>query len=488
MKRFLSRSIWPLLLLPVFFVAHGYAEFYPIIQLGDAATLCAIYMGIGLILSGCLRLLYKDWEHSQLMAMALLGLEFFFGAAQDSIRSLLPNSGLSRYTFLLPLMSIIAIALGILIKRIHFNTQRFTRFLTVALITLIVWDIIQLTITKKAETPQVDSLILSTNGQKTLDSEPDIYLIIADTYPGATTLLNYFNRSNDTFYTALKARGFYVADSARSNYNFTEFSTASLLQMDYLRKIEGRQASLNHLGYCFEVMKKSPFIKFLQGREYDFNNFSQFDFYGHPSPVIPTLLPGRTKPITEQTFSARVRKDIGYHFFTDIPFMAEWFGLEWAEFRNNRTIIQSTLTSLKKETNDPTFTYTHLMMPHVPFYYDRNGIQLKKPIHDAKDTSAFLGYLEHTNNQLISLIDSILLKPKRPTAILLIGDHGHRDYLQNVSNEEHFKTLVSVLLPERNYQEFYPTMSHVNLLRATVNSLFGAQLPYLKDSTVFLKE
>ncbi len=483
-----SNFIWPLLLLPVFFTLHGYVEFFPIIELTDAIYLCLVYIGIGLILSAGLRLIFQNWDQAHLMSLALLCLEFFFGAVQDTIRSMVPDSAVNRYVMLVPLLAIVVIAIGIVIRRAKMNQYRLNRFLVITWITLIAWDTMQMIFFKENPRPtnvlSADSMSQADNGV----NSPDIYLIIADAYPGASTLNTIFKRPNDAFYQKLRTRGFFVADSAYSNYNFTEFSTASLLHMNYLRKIEGRQVSLKHLGYCFETMKQSPFIQFIQNKGYKFDNFSIFDFYGNPSPVIPTLLPGRTKPITEQTLTARIRKDIGYHFFTDIPLMAEWFGLEWAAFRNNNKITQLTLAGSKAEKNRPTFTYTHVMMPHVPYYYDRSGMLLKKPIQDARDTTAFFDYLEYTNNQLLTLIDSILLNAKRPTAILLIGDHGHRDYNWDVPTENHFKTLSSVLLPDRNYREFYPTISHVNLLRATANSLFDTKLPYLKDSSVFLTE
>lgn len=361
-------------------------------------------------------------------------------------------------------------------------------YLTATGLVLIAWDLLTFGIGMRKESLSADTIGFNAPAGKGSAKLPNIYLIIADAYPGQLTLNDIYHHSNNRFYNDLKERGFYVADSGHSNYNFTEFSTASLLHMNYLKKIEGREVSLKHLGYCFETMKQSPFINYLQARGYEFNNYSIFDFPGNPSPVIPTLLPGRTKPVTEQTLSARLRKDIGYHLFTDIPFMAEWLDLEGAHLRNNQKLTSLTQSFTPDSRAKPTFTYTHLMMPHVPYYFDRNGTRLAKPIHDGKDTSAFFEYLTYTNRQLLSLVDSILDHAPTPPVILLLGDHGHRDYVRPVEQKFHFQTLVSVLLPNQNYESFYPTISHVNLLRTTVNSVFSERLPLLKDSTIFLTE
>jgi len=48
-------------------------------------------------------------------------------------------------------------------------------------------------------------------------SVPDVYLIVADAYPGRLQFKNIFDYDNSLFEASLKQRGFYIADSSLSN-------------------------------------------------------------------------------------------------------------------------------------------------------------------------------------------------------------------------------------------------------------------------------
>ena len=168
--------------------------------------------------------------------------------------------------------------------------------------------------------------------------------------------------------------------------------------------------------------------------------------------------------------------------------MSDWFDLAGSNLRNNNKIYRLTTEKASNTHLSPTFTYTHLLMPHTPYYYKSNGEIRPRPEWGRRDDQALLEYVQYANQQLIKLVDSIRLKSTRPVAIVLIGDHGLRTYSKPVSQINYFNTLVSVLLPNKKYDRFYPTISHVNLLRTTVNSIFNEQLPLLKDSTIFLRE
>ena len=483
-----TRTIWPLILLPVFFILHGYTEFYPIIPLIDSLELLALYLLAGFTIALLSWLLFKSWPKAYQFAFLALAINFFFGAVQDSLLHSFPGSWINKYSVLLSIVLISLVAFGIFLKKERGSNPKTISFISLIFITLILFDLGTKFISKKSLIESKSTIEFRQDIKIPKDSLPDIHLIIADEYPGQIAFDNYFHHSNDSFLTELKCRGFFIASQAFSNYNFTEFSTASIFNMDYLKKIEGRDVSLHHLGYCDETIKNSPFVQHLYSLGYDFNNHSIFDFLEHPSPVIPMLLPGRTKPITEQTLISRVRKDLGYHFYTDLPWMSDWFDLAGSNLRNNNKIYQLTVEKASKTHLSPTFTYTHLLMPHSPYYFKATGEIRARSEWNRKDDQALLEYVQYSNQELLKLVDSIRLNSKRPVAILLIGDHGLRTYSKPVPQINYFNTLVSVLLPNKKYDQFYSNISHVNLLRTTLNSIFNEQLPRLKDSTIFLRE
>ncbi len=86
----------------------------------------------------------------------------------------------------------------------------------------------------------------------------------------------------------------------------------------------------------------------------------------------------------------------------------------------------------------------------------------------------------YTNKKLLELIDYIKTNAEQPPVIILMSDHGFRQFEENekVDNKYHFMNLNAVLLPNRNYSGFYDGMSNVNQFRVDFKFIeFGQKLP-----------
>ena len=139
----------------------------------------------------------------------------------------------------------------------------------------------------------------------------------------------------------------------------------------------------------------------------------------------------------------------------------------------------------------PKFVYTHLVIPHYPYYFDSTGksIPYEKLTEDlAFNKEAFISYLKYSNNQLLNLTDYILATSKKPPVIILMSDHGFREFKEATDKKYHFLNLNAIYFPDRNYSSFYKGMSNINQFRILFNSQFGQQLSLLKDSSSFLSE
>ena len=68
--------------------------------------------------------------------------------------------------------------------------------------------------------------------------KPDIYYFIFDRYARQDLLKAVYGYDNSEFIAALRQRGFFVADSAFSNYQRTTHSVISSLNFDYLDKLD----------------------------------------------------------------------------------------------------------------------------------------------------------------------------------------------------------------------------------------------------------
>ena len=479
-----------LYLLPLFFVLHGFTENYDLIPVKDAVILALFYTGVALLIALLFWLLYRNFRKANLIVFLMLSYQFFFGSVYDFLKKNLHESFLTRYSFILPVTLLIFLFAIIFLKKTKRPLLRITLYLNMLLLLLILTDTGWLML-KAGKKQNISVTVNEIFTPCDICKKPDIYLIIADGYPGRIELRDIFNYDNSSFENELKKRKFYLVDSSSSNYNFTPFSVSSMFDMSYLRGLAGSNTNKNDISLCYNTLKKSKLMQFLRKKGYEFYNYSIFDFIKQPSLARPTFLPRKTGPLTSQTFSHRLIRDLGYHLVTTFKLPSSIRQLRNADLTNNNKLFSLTIETAGKFSDKPRFVYTHLVMPHYPYYFDSSGkVVPYKLLTDESpfDKKAFIGYLQYGNKKYLELIDHLLSSSATPPIIILIGDHGFREFKDSVESKYHFMNLNAVLLPDSNYSGFYKGQSNVNQFRIILNSQFGQHLPLLKDSTSFLTE
>jgi hypothetical protein len=316
---------------------------------------------------------------------------------------------------------------------------------------------------------------------------PDVYIVIADEYAGNKELRDIFHFDDSSFLNQLSTRGFHTIPSSSSNYNFTPYSVASTLNMEYLDLDRTGKQPL--LAYSYETICNNKLLQFLQYRQYKFYNYSSFDFKGQPTLTQETFLPVKTRLITGQTFLSRIEKELRFLLVTQFKSAKQIRENAYFNRNNNEKIIASTFQTAGEKTKQPKFVLTHLMMPHYPYYYDRNGNEFSfETLAEGKQNNQqhYIEYLQYGNRKLLELIDHILKNSLTPPIIILMGDHGFRHFTTAVDPKYYFYNLVSVHLPDNNYSAFPDSLTNVNLLRTVLNTSFGQRLPYLKDTAIIM--
>ena len=490
MKTFLQTRPVFLYLLSVFFVLHGYTENYALVPVKNALQLIAIYLGFSLIISFIFWLLFRNFSKAGLMAFIVMAYNFFFGSILYLLKNNFPGTFIYRYSFILPLSLILATVVMLLIKRRKKPMLQVSLYLNSLLLLLI---IIEAGLLSNKIINKAGSSLISTNEFINCDhcSTPDIYLIIADEYAGTTELKDLFQFDNSKFETDLNNRGFHIVHKSASNYNFTPFSVASLLNLNYLENLEGSNTSSHDMSICYNTIKKNKTFRFFQQLGYKIYNCSIFDFRDDPMITASTFLPGKTKPIIAQTFIYRIYRDLGYHLATDLHLKFAINNIIYKELNNNNNVFGLTKKIALKSETQPKFVYTHLVMPHYPYFFDSTGNPT--PIKNLNESywsnkKAYLEYLLYTNKKLLELVDHIKGASASPPIIILIGDHGFRQFKENVDPKYYFLNLNSVFIPGSDYSGFYESISNINLFRVILNSQFGQHLPILKDSVSFLRQ
>jgi hypothetical protein len=319
-------------------------------------------------------------------------------------------------------------------------------------------------------------------------TKPDIYLIIADEYAGKKALQDIFLFDNSAFENELRTRGFHVINNSESNYNATVYSMASLLNMDYIKNTN-KPAVVNHRDMltCRGLIKSNNLVLFLQQLGYSIYNYSFFDLADKNKVVHNFFYPTNRSLLTYQTFINRFIYTFGARFASK----QKLIDIKKNDLYNNAKIDSLTRNIVFVKDTQPKFIYTHLNMPHHPYFFNSNGIEISADTltdEFAMDKKAYIGYLQYANKKLLDLVDFIKKNSTRPPVIILMGDHGFRQLTSDVDNKYWFMNLNAVCFPDGNYSGLYDGMSNVNQFRVTLNTVFGQKLPMLKDSTSFLRE
>jgi hypothetical protein len=240
------------------------------------------------------------------------------------------------------------------------------------------------------------------------------------------------------------------------------------------------------------VIRNSRVLKFLSSNGYRFYNCSIFDFDDQPAHKYSAFLPYGIKLVTAQTFTTRLAED----FRQDI--LDGKLGLKnlqkkiaYDNLHFNDQIMDLTAKIAAEKINEPKFVYTHLMMPHYPYYFDSKGNSL--PIEklgglNKVNANDYIEYLQYGNKRLLELIDNILKNSVSPPLIIVLSDHGFRHPERKVDLAYDFINLNAVYFPDGNYGRFYDGISNVNQFRLIFNQYFGQRLPMLKDSTTSLRD
>lgn len=487
MKRVFSKYPFFLLLLPIFFVWHGYVEFYDLINPTKAVLLVLSYLAGTLVIFLFSWLLFKNRSKAGLFTFSIMAINFLFGSFKDFLIAHASGTFLVKYSFLLPAILVILIFLFFVLKRLKAYPAKTVFYLNVLLVLFILIDTAWLF--KKIRTNQ-DSVVAGEEANLTPCKDcpkPDIYLILADGYAGKIPLKKFFNFDNTAFENKLKERGFFVNNSTTANYNYTLFSMASLLNLGYLKTSPDVKAKTD-IPLAFTAIRKNILTNWLEKEGYTIYNYSIFDINGHPSPAIKVLMRFEKSPITNQTFINRSLNEIGFNLVTKLKlnFLVQHRKNDLnAFFSNNQKIDSLTYKIASPQTNHPKFVYSHLVMPHWPYFYDSTGKKVPDIYLDDSylpDKERYISYLKYSNSKILELSDYILSKNKN-AIIVLLSDHGFRE-IDDLNYLEHFQSmnLNAVYFPDSNYTGFYKGISNVNQFRVILNSQFRQHLPMLKDS------
>jgi hypothetical protein len=487
MKRKWQRHPFFLLLLPVFFVFHGFVENCYFIRFTDCIPLMGIYAGLALLLYFAGWWLLKDKVRAALFASFFMGFYLFFGAFHDFLR--LHAIFLHRYSILLPGFILLSILFGVYLKKTGTSFLRVTLFLNSLLVLYILFDgaVWAWKTVKREPAGFISSPLLT--GRCDTCSRPDIYLLVFDEYSAGRTLRDVYHYDNGGLDSFLKDEGFHIQQKSRSNYYITPFSIASLLNFSYIRDLpHPLKLEPEDLLNVLEPIQKNEVVNFLLSQGYDIVNNSPFDLPEHPSRIDQPFIPVKTKLITRRTLTDYLIRDLGEWFTAHldkapVPSSINRVG------RMNDSFLLRTAEESGRRSVSPRFVYMHVMMPHWPALYDSSFHRrsVEDIIRSGDIPKNYLGYLPYVNSRIRELITAIRKNTGGRAVILFMSDHGYRYDPHGYNRPDLFYNQNAVYFPDGDYSLFYDSISNVNQFRVVFRKLFRQNLPLLKDSVIYLE-
>lgn len=432
------------------------------------------------------RLVSGSFVKGGLIASYFLFLFFSFGHVRDMLSSIGLNNFVIAGSFfqnqfiLGPLWAVLFTGGAILVLRAKCDFSMSTRFLNIMAIALIALSLVNIAIPtirtanygtdKMTEEPA--ALIAGNPGNL-----PDIYYIILDGYARQDTLEELFGYDNGEFITYLTGKGFYVATRSRSKVCDTKQSMPLSLNMGYLTSERSPEnVSLISLWVDNEV------ARFLRERGYSYSYIGgNLDLRG-------------MKRYTDNYYAYKSGNILRTTDFAHelIRTTALWPFLRFFRAFLGDHDRQSVLYAFDKlaeipSIKEPTFVYAHILCPHFPFVFDRDGnlpehniIQTKGWVWDPEDdfmANAYLDQLIFATKKVQAVIDEIITASDIPPIIILQSDHG----VGHIVQEHGFRILNAYYLPGKDTRLLYETISPVNSFRIVFNLYFDTDYELLED-------
>lgn len=426
-----------------------------------------------------MRLLVKDRARVELLTFILVVLLTSYGHVQDSLAEVV--IGRPVHAVLLPLWALIfALSVYSILNR-KGNFDRVLQAIRASTVILLVMGLAGVVGPLLGGPPRGNVDLdppapAEIAAQATVgDHPPDIYYIILDGYTRADILEEYYGYDDSAFIDALTERGFYVAEESRSNYLMTFLSLASSLNMQHITFLS-EEINPRSFGVLvpFHMVRDNKVLHTLDALGYTTIHLSSGWEGTKYNPQADVNY--RHLGISEHTFNALVLRSSILN-----PFYRSIFDNEG----RNRTLYNFDRLAEIPQRPEPTFTFAHLLVPHVPYVFAADG----SPADLAPGEDGYVGQVTYTNTLVLDLVDTILAESEVPPVIILQADHGtlstgflEAGQVTDAMLRERSAIFNAYYLPGGDDQ-LYPDITPVNTFRVVFNTTFGTQLPLLEDTT-----
>jgi Sulfatase len=393
-----------------------------------------------------------------------------------------------HYT-LLPFYILLAIYASWFISKLNSqNSSRVWGNLTMIIGVLVIYNILKIIPAEINKARVTDGnvgaseLITAEQSLSSADS-PDIYFIILDEFAGFEAMREYWKYDEiDEFVEFLRSKGFFVAEQSHSS------STVTLHQLS-------ERLNYNEIPCCgseyyeihYQAISENQVMRYLKSKGYSTVVFDETSWaYPAKTPVIADLT-FRYDQVSSLD-SGQFWDEFGILVANNTmmrAFSAYYSTMEVAK-NQHRNFIYFTIDKVAEinEVPSPKFVYIHLLLPHMPFMFDENGVAVSA-VHDT-DWNYYLGQYKYSTKVATAIVNNILdsADPNRPPVIILQSDHGARNggkirHIKLTGYPEDYKSLImnTLYLPGYDTSVLQQNVKPINTFPIVFNYLFGDDIP-----------
>jgi len=326
----------------------------------------------------------------------------------------------------------------------------------------------------------------NTKELKKVETLPDIYYIVLDRYASASTLKEFYDFDNSKFIAYLSNKGFYVATESSCNYPKTDHSLASSLNMEYINYLsKSIKEKSKDRTLLYAIIQDNKVCRFLKSKGYKYIHFGS-----------------RVYPTNQNKYA-----DINYNLYPLSEFPMRLYqttmfypiciklgipGIRLLQWK--RILYKFEKLSEVPNIKGPAFIFAHMLIPHDPYIFDRNGNFLEggESYNKKSRKTKYVDQLIFTNRKLKMLIDKLLSSSEIPPIIIVQSDEGPFpqrsitdglgfSQLTRAELREKMRILNAYYLPNVDKGVLYPSITPVNTFRLIFNHYFDTNYELLPD-------
>ena len=326
--------------------------------------------------------------------------------------------------------------------------------------------------------------------QATTAAKRDVYWFIFDRYGSDRAFAGLFDIHNDLT-PWLKEKGFTVLEDSHANYVRTVTSLATTSNMTHLKDMTGlpgpASSDLRPLQASLQSSLVARQFKALGYRYFHIGSWSDGTARDDAADVNLNLpaLSGFAAALYDQTAILPAMKRL----------RLEAADPRVRHFRHNEFGLEA-VAGLRDEPG-PKFVFTHILLPHPPMVYDRDGRFMSSAEQEGMSGKELLErQLAYTNTRIREIVGDLTSLPEAQRPIIILqADEGPESPVYRATRkttfdwatvsdadvEVKFGILNAWYLPGGEDLGLYPSMTSINTFPVLFSRYFGLDQPLLPD-------